>query len=380
MGKNKRKELIDETLAKLRWLLLPFALLYGLVTYFRNKFYDWGIFRVKKFPVGVVSIGNLSVGGTGKTPLAEMLIRDFQHRELQVAYLSRGYGRKTKGYLRVDPEEHTARESGDEALQVASKFPEIRVAVCESRTTGVAKLLKEFPKLEVVVLDDAMQHRKIHRNLNITAIEAQRPPWKDFMLPVGRLREFASGVRRADLVFVNKVLDVKTKRAYRKKMPKSELVFTRLERRGFLPFSPSGEPLELSDLNNRYCVAFSALGHNKQFYKGLRELGLKVYRFYGFPDHHEYTQNDLNRILRRFKQIQNDEVLVRPPIILTTEKDFVRLRKNDPFMEAAERYPFYYLEVYLRIIKGEDKFDREVRKVLLRSVNAYKRAQEQENA
>src|SRR5690554_744635 len=185
-------------------LLYPFSLIYGLIVYFRNLFYDLNIFKSKEFEVTVISIGNITVGGTGKTPHVEYLV-DLLREKFNVATLSRGYKRKTRGFHLVSANS-TVREVGDEPLQIKRKFPDITVGVCEDRVVGVEKLLKTDDQnaSDVIVLDDAFQHRRITPVINILLIDYNRPLKDDVLLPAGSLRESAAQLRRANIIIFSK--------------------------------------------------------------------------------------------------------------------------------------------------------------------------------
>ena len=183
-------------------LLIPASLLYGLGIALRNIFYRFGLLKSVEFSVPVISVGNLSVGGTGKTPHIEYLVWSLKPF-LQIATLSRGYGRKTKGYREVRFYDK-ARDVGDEPLQFKRRFRDLIVAVSESRTFGIIQLLNEYPQLQTILLDDAFQHRSVDPGLNILLTEYDKPYTRDFMMPSGRLREFKSAANRADIIIVTK--------------------------------------------------------------------------------------------------------------------------------------------------------------------------------
>ncbi|MEL6134010.1 MAG: tetraacyldisaccharide 4'-kinase, partial [Bacteroidota bacterium] len=188
----------------LRLMLLPFSWIYGSVLAIRRKLYEIGYLPSYRAPLPVISVGNISTGGTGKTPVAAYILSFLSERGIQAAYLSRGYGRKTKGFLAVDPTQGDSQTYGDEALQIAHQFPQLPVAVCEKRAEGIQQLLNKFT-LQVIVLDDAFQHLAVQRDLNLIVIDAQRLPYKDFILPAGNLREPLSSLHKADFFIINKL-------------------------------------------------------------------------------------------------------------------------------------------------------------------------------
>ena len=183
-------------------LFLPLSLVYGFIILSRNKLFDWKILKERKFPVLVINVGNLSMGGTGKTPHVEYLIRLLKEHK-RVAVLSRGYKRKTKGYLEATPQS-SYLDIGDEPMQYITKYPDITVAVCKKRTKGIKKLLAKQEPPEVIILDDAFQHRHVKPSLNILLTDYFHLFVDDFIFPSGTLREFRRGVKRADIVVVTK--------------------------------------------------------------------------------------------------------------------------------------------------------------------------------
>ncbi|MDE5662365.1 MAG: tetraacyldisaccharide 4'-kinase, partial [Muribaculaceae bacterium] len=184
-------------------VLLPCSKLYGGITYMRNKFFDWKLLKEVEFDVPVVTVGNLAVGGTGKTPHVEYLVNAFR-RSRRVAVLSRGYRRNTKGFIMAG-RTSTPRDIGDESYQIYHKFKgEVAVAVCEDRVFGIRELMRLDPSIEMIILDDAFQHRYVKPAVSIVITEYNHPVSEDHMLPYGRLREPARGINRADMVIVAK--------------------------------------------------------------------------------------------------------------------------------------------------------------------------------
>ena len=223
---------------------MPFSFLYGLLTWVRNKLFDIGFLSSKKHAVPVISIGNLSMGGTGKTPFTEFLIRTFQEN-LKLATLSRGYGRKTRGFVLAD-ERAKASTIGDEPMQYFKKFKSISVAVSENRNLGVKKLTEKLPNLDLVLLDDAFQHRFITPGLNILLTDFYNLYTDDYVFPSGKLREYKSGANRAGIVIVTKtpvVLSPITRRRISRelKLKKNQLLlFSKIQYGELQPFSKSG--------------------------------------------------------------------------------------------------------------------------------------------
>ena len=186
----------------LKCLLAPAAFLYKAGVTFRHRLFDWGILKSEKFDIPIICIGNITVGGTGKTPMAEMVIA-YMSQMHNVALLSRGYGRRTKGYLEVRADSHY-RDAGDEPLQIKLKFPDTVVAVCEKRSEGIRRICAEHPEVDLIVMDDGFQHRYVEPKINIVMIDATRPVQHDRMLPVGTLRDLPEELHRAHYFVVTK--------------------------------------------------------------------------------------------------------------------------------------------------------------------------------
>lgn len=333
----------------MRKLLWPLTFLYAAIIWLRNYLFDTGFFTVYQAPRPVIAIGNLSTGGTGKTPFAEYLIRNLVQKGLAPAYLSRGYGRKSKGYVRVLPQEMDAEWVGDEALQVATRFPLVPVAVCEDRQTGIRRLMDEVEP-QLFVLDDAFQHRRVARDLNIVMIDANRLPSDELLLPAGNLREPICSLKRADLLVVNKVqysadLDALEKKVAFRNLP---VAFCRPEPQAILQFS--GTPFSLPAPAR--VVLFSGIGNNESFRSTVADLGIEVLAAYAFRDHYAFQEADLERIIGQHFHHSPSSANFAPPFLLTTEKDFFRMR-NLPWLDRFTHIPLTYLPIRLVWLKGE---------------------------
>lgn len=318
---------------KLRLLLLPFGLLYGIVTAIRNLLFDWGIKPVYEIPVKSICVGNLSVGGTGKTPhvayLAALLQADYK-----VQILSRGYGRKTRGFILLD--EHATSETvGDEPLFYHKSFPNVKVAVCESRKEGIEQLLA-IEKPDVILLDDAFQHRAVKAGMNILLTDYSQPYYSDWMLPAGNLREWTSGRKRADLVIVTKCpenLPEAQKASMRKQLdfPVDKIFFSKIEYGALLSFY--GAPSQ--DFRNVLLV--TGIANPLPLENYLKER-FKV-ELMKFPDHHAFTLEDIQKIHKKFDTFASEN-----KAIVTTEKDFMRL--CDPgFRNEIAKNPWFYQQI-----------------------------------
>jgi tetraacyldisaccharide 4'-kinase len=354
----------------LRMLLLPFSLLYGGVMALRNFAYDRGWKRSYRVSIPVISIGNITVGGTGKTPMAEFLLAKLHTMGFKPAYLSRGYGRVTKGYLPVNPEKGGASEFGDEALQVAHRFPWLPVAVCEDRVAG-AKTLIATQEPDILVLDDAFQHRRIRRDLDWVMIDASRLPTSDWPFPAGRLREFRSGLRRADTLILSKFNNPGVRQAA---VNKIKLRFQHQPLAGFdlspqaiRPCFPSETPLlhpdgNLEQLEGHTAIAFAGIGNNNHFAAALKGLGLQVLEFFPFADHYAYQPKDIEKILAHFEALREIKGKLAPAFVVTTEKDHFRL-KTMPWMQQFAHQPLFYLEVAMEPLFGWENMEQKIKEI-----------------
>jgi len=321
-------------------LLLPISLIYGFITFIRNKLFDWGIFRSTKHPLPIISVGNLSMGGTGKTPHVEFLIRLLKDR-IKLATLSRGYGRKTKGFILAD-ENASAASIGDEPLQYYHKFKEIKVAVNENRNKGVKKILALEKDIELMILDDAFQHRWIQRDLSILLTDYHHLYSNDYVFPSGHLREFRTGAKRADIVIVTKTpitLSPFERRGIQEDLKikaHQQLLFSKISYDGFFDiythqktdlkisastiilFSGIANPYPLEDYLKQYCKEIVVLN---------------------FPDHHHYTDKDVQLIIQTY----NDQFTTNK-LIITTEKDAQRL-STDHQESLLMNCAIYYIPI-----------------------------------
>lgn len=345
----------------IRVLLLPFAFLYGLSVGLRNLLYRAGILRSVHFDLPVISVGNLSVGGTGKSPHIEYLMR-WLHQYLNVAVLSRGYGRKTSGYRPVTVMD-TALEVGDEPLQFKRKFQDIPVSVSESRALGVPELVKRNPETQCVLLDDAFQHLAVSPLLHIMLTEFNRPFTKDWLMPSGRLREWRSGYRRADIIIVTKCPPDMSEEQRQRLLydidpyPRQRVYFSQYQ---------YGTPFDLLrpdlrrplDLDTDVLLV-SAIANTDYL---LNYLGKQVrsVQTLEFEDHHYFEEDDLNTIQRRFQRMES-----RNKIVITTEKDATRLELFSNFF-FHQQIPVFVLPVEVGFCgEDEQEFQADVKSVLL---------------
>ena len=314
-------------IVKKHWLLTPFSLIYGAVTGIRNLFFDWKLLQSEKFGLPVISVGNLTVGGTGKTPHTEYLINLLKDK-YRVALLSRGYKRKSKGF-QLATAASTATEIGDEPYQVSAKFPDIYVAVDADRRNGIRQLCEgeASSDVEVVLLDDAFQHRYVVPGINIVLMDYNRPIYEDAMMPVGMLREPFSSLRRAHVVIVTKCpkdikpIDFRVVTKHLNLRPYQRLFFTTFSYGDMMSFNAPHEHKPLTALTpDTHILLVTGIASAAPLVEKLREhTGHITHMEYG--DHHDFTATELKEISKTYAAINATKKL-----IITTEKDAARLR------------------------------------------------------
>jgi tetraacyldisaccharide 4'-kinase len=328
----------------IRFLLFPFSFIYLGITSVRNIFYKLGIFKTSIIPKKSICVGNLSVGGTGKTPHVSYLA-DFLSQSVETAILSRGYGRKTTGFIWVKPISK-ASEVGDEPLFYANRFQEkVPVAVCEKRAIGVKQIQTLFPKNELIILDDAFQHRAVKAGLNIIITDFSKPFYDDYLMPVGSLRESRAGKNRADLIIVSKTPNdctETTKNQIVKSLNfKPEFVF--FSHISYAPMNPFGTEIE----NIKKVILVTGIANPKPLLEHIsKQYDVEEIRF---GDHHAFSKVDIQRIHQKFDTFAHEET-----IILTTEKDYMRLKDFSSDWNL-QNYPWYFQPITVKI-DNEEKF------------------------
>ncbi|MDO9256491.1 MAG: tetraacyldisaccharide 4'-kinase [Bacteroidales bacterium] len=322
-----------------RFLLFPFAVLYGFIIKIRNKLFDVKIFPSEKFNIPVISVGNLIAGGSGKTPMVEYLIR-LLDANTNLATLSRGYKRKTKGY-RLAGENETVDTLGDEPVQYLQKFTDINVAVCENRREGIRTLIKDIPDLEIVILDDAFQHRYVKPELSILVTDYFKLFTKDWLLPFGRLREHISGRKRADIIVVTKTPRIFSPIVRKqlleeiKPYPGQLVCFSYIN---YLPFETVYKTAcqYSSKADNVYSIIMvTGIGNPGPMQEYLRRMCTDL-ELMEFSDHHEFNEKDLLLIKDKFKNLPT-----KRKIIVTTEKDAKRLQNAEAEAVLGDLPIFY---------------------------------------
>lgn len=344
----------------LKCLLAPAALLYKAGVTFRHRLFDWGILKSERFDVPVVCIGNITVGGTGKTPMAEMIV-DYMSQMHNVALLSRGYGRRTKGYMEVRADSHY-RAVGDEPLQIKLKFPDAVVAVCERRAEGIRRIRAEHPEVDLIIMDDGFQHRYVEPKVNIVMIDATRPIQHDKMLPQGSLRDLPEELHRAHYFVVTKCpermapIDRRILRKVLIQVAYQRVYFTRFE--SFMP-----QPLYTDEApqepltQDTPVIALSGIGNPKPFLQTLHER-YDVVAEMTLDDHHVYKVRDMNALTALLAKHSG-------AVIVTTEKDAVKMT-NRAKIPAEIRRNLYFLPINISFIEDSatdflQKLEQDVR-------------------
>lgn len=331
----------------LKILLFPFALIYGAIIWLRNWLYKSNFIGSTDFEIPVISIGNLSVGGTGKTPFVELLI-ELLYADFQIGILSRGYKRKTSGYISVQSN-HTAREVGDEPLMLKLKYPMTNVSVGEQRVFAIPKLLSDYPDTKVILLDDAFQHQSVRPDINILLTTYDKPFWNDSILPLGTLREFESGKNRANIIVVTKCpedLSEKEQAKIKEKIKPTE------KQKVFFTSIKYGVPYNLLNGNDRLQfnkneqeVLLTGIANAEPLKNYLAKNANEIVHF-NFSDHHFFEQQELSNIKKNYPDFKR---------WITTEKDGVRLAAHAKWL-VENNISLYCIPIKTQLI-GNNKTD-----------------------
>ena len=346
-------------------LLKIASLFYGAAIKLRHLLFDMNILHSERFDIPIICVGNITVGGTGKTPTVEMLVEHYSE-VYNVAVLSRGYGRKTEGY-RVVEENDTYRTVGDEPLQIKRKFPNIKVIVCEKRAFAVHRIREEFPEVNMIIMDDGFQHRYIEPLVNIIIVDANRPVQHDHLLPYGQLRDTTDSLSRAHYFIVTKCpenmkpIDMRLMNKWLIEKPSQEIYFSRMQAATPCPVFAG---IEDTVAHGATVIAMSGIGDNEAFNRGLSQR-YKVVDTIDLDDHHSYRMSDLKRM---------QQLLAKHPnaVIMTTEKDAVKLSHSDAIPEDLRHKLFYEKIALLFVGKSRmDLFERVDNDIKNRDNGAY---------
>jgi tetraacyldisaccharide 4'-kinase len=338
--------------------LLPLSLLYGTVVWCRNKLFDYKVLKSKEFRLPIITIGNITVGGTGKTPHTEYLIRQLRN-DYKLAILSRGYKRKTRGF-RLAGENSTFEEIGDEPLQIKHKFPDVTVAVDSDRVNGINRIIELEPETDIILLDDGYQHRWVTPGINILLIDYHRPLSEDSLLPLGRLREPVSEKRRADIIVVTKMPDSISaidKRLILMNIDAQQhqtVYFTSIKYGKPLPVFQNDGELEV-DFNDPLLSILLVTGiANPQNLIEKLSKQYKTLEHISFPDHYAFQESDIQDIQEIFSKLPGDS-----KAIITTEKDAIRMLNFE--YHVNQRAAWYYVPIEIEFQQDQaESFNRQI--------------------
>ena len=322
--------------------------IYTAVVVIRHRLYDWGVFKSYSFSTPIVCVGNITVGGTGKTPMVEYLLTQLSSR-YTIAILSRGYGRRTKGYHEVSIED-LYQDVGDEPLQLKLKYSDTLIVVCEDRVEAINRITKEHPEINLILMDDGFQHRAVKPKVNIIIVDSTRPIDRDRMMPLGRLRDVESRLSVAQFFVVTKCSDDMSpldRRLWRNKLRKiafQKVYFTCIQDCHVEPIFHFDEREEVN--YGQHAILVAGIGNPRSFARRAEQNFYVVDKLF-FSDHHRYTAEDLKMIYGKLKQNPR-------AIVLMTEKDAVKLRRATRLPETLRR-AMYYQPMEINFIDGPDR-------------------------
>lgn len=337
-------------------LLLPIALLYSLVLLIRHKLYDWKILKSKSYSIPNICVGNLNLGGTGKTPHIEYLVRLLSDK-YKIAVLSRGYGRTTKGYISAN-EKHSHTDIGDEPMQYFTKFKNIKVAVDENRCEGMERLLQEENPPQIVLLDDAYQHRRIKPGLNILLTDYYNLYSDNHLVPAGNLRDIKKAAQRAEIIVVTKSPNVITpyyRRDVEDKLkisPTQKIFYSYIEYLDFQPLSKISHEIDIKEAKTVLLLCGIANTYSlEDFLKRKYNTISKMM----FNDHHSFSDKDIDSIIDKYNSL-----IGKNKVIVTTEKDAMRLI-NSSFINKFDNIPVFTIPIKVKFHKEDNSnFDDEI--------------------
>lgn len=348
LNKQQRKAIVNA-------ILTPFSWLYGAGVWLRNTAFNMGILPREEFDVPVVSVGNITVGGTGKTPHVEYII-DSLCRYYNIGVLSRGYKRVTKGFI-LATDTLSPKDIGDEPYQIFHKYNGlIKLAVCESRRTGIREMLRINPEINLILLDDAFQHRYVKPKANIVLVDYTRPPYRDNLLPLGTLREPLHCLLECDIVVVTKCpSDIRPmdKREVKENLglyPSQKLFFSNIRYADPVPVFPIRN-IQLTSLNwlqpDDVLLCVTGIANAKPLVKYLRRFNAKV-KVIHYDDHHYFTRSDFDYIFNIFDGLEGNR-----KFIITTEKDSVRIL-NNPYYPPTLQESIYFIPIKVGFLEEEN--------------------------
>ena len=336
------------------------SIVYGIGTKLRNTFYNRQWLKSKSYPLPVICVGNLAVGGTGKTPHTEYIINLLQAEDLHVATLSRGYKRRTKGYIKATLQS-TVQEIGDEPWQLKHNHAKLTVAVDEDRCHGIEQLMQEqHPFIEAIILDDAFQHRAVRAGLYILLTDYHRLYSQDMLMPAGRLRESKQGAERAHIVVVTKCptnlteADYDAVRANLHLLPHQQLFFSTIAYDEPQPVFKQTKPWPNSINDSYHLLAITGIAHPESMVDYLHTITPHV-ELLSYPDHHDFTHKDLLQIQQRFANLPDNK------LIITTQKDAARLQSMASQLDKILKCNIYALPIRILFLRNQqDAFNRNI--------------------
>jgi tetraacyldisaccharide 4'-kinase len=338
-------------------LLYPFSLLYGFIIVIRNWLFDWNVFRSRSFDIPVISIGNLSTGGTGKTPHIEYLVRLLSDTS-KTSTLSRGFGRKSKEFLSGDKYSNSL-EIGDEPMQFINKFDNLIVCVDNDRVRGIKELTYRYPDVDVVLLDDAFQHRAVKPGLSVLLTDFYHLYSEDYLLPAGNLREHRNAAKRADIIIVTKTRKVYSPITKQrlidslKPLPNQKLYLSYIKYGELTPILKKECAHKKTRVVNTIFM-FAGIANPYPLEDHLKSQCNELISL-TFPDHHRYTAKDIDKIKQTW-----EDIFTRNKLLVTTEKDFMRL-KNPDIWDLVVNLPIHYVPIEIDFHDGDKQaFDRQI--------------------
>ena len=336
-------------------IMAPLSWLYGLVVGIRNTMFNVGLLKSTKFDIPVIVVGNITAGGTGKTPVTEYLVKLLSEK-FRTAVVSRGYKRKTSGYI-LSTEKSTPDQIGDEPYQIKRKYPNVVLAVDEKRVRAIQKLSDEGTnRPEVFVLDDAYQHRYVTPDIPILLVDYNNKIYEDRLLPLGKLREPLKAKDKASIVIVTKCpkditpMELRVITMNLALYPYQTLFFSYMEYGELQPVFPNAKKLTAEQLKESTALSLTGIASPTTFEEHVRSLtaGIKTINF---ADHHKLTLKDYNKVSEMFAEIESSK-----KIILTTEKDAVKMMNDEAFPSALKEF-IYYIPMNIKFIKDEESFN-----------------------
>ncbi|MEY5046693.1 MAG: tetraacyldisaccharide 4-kinase [Bacteroidota bacterium] len=343
----------------MKFLLFPFAILYKLVTDFRNHLYNIGSKRSFRFTVPTIVVGNLTVGGTGKTPHVEWVVNQLISK-YKLAILSRGYGRKTSGLIFAD-ETASAKKIGDEPFQYYTKFSSVPVIVCEQRAFAIPFIVAEYLETQVIILDDAYQHRTVNGHFKILLSDYNRPFYSDFLLPYGRLREARHNARRADAVIVSKTPEdcsatemESIKLEIQKYVDATTPIYFSTIQYGEL-YSIYNKTNQPTFDKNTKVILMTSIANTQNFVEYIKQHFTEIVKHFEFSDHYSYIEYDMKELEKQLNAYKNS-------IIICTEKDASKLVA---FKEKYSHLPIYALPIEIKILNNENQLIEQIEKAII---------------